>query len=166
MTFNDFEHIVHRVRPTILKTAYQFYQNKDDAEDVVQEVLMKLWLRYGKLDYGEAEKLAIIATKNLCVSTIRQQRLREHVPITDNLDIVSVEPPDAQLKAEEYAAILEKAIHTLTRSEQRLIYLMQQEGLNANEIAIITGIHVRSVRTMVSSARKKILKQLTQWNNH
>lgn len=166
MTFNDFEHIVHRVRPTILKTAYQFFQNKDDAEDVVQEVLMKLWLRYGKLDYGEAEKLAIIATKNLCVSTIRQQRLREHVPITDNLDIVSVEPPDAQLKAEEYAAILEKAIHTLTRSEQRLIYLMQQEGLNANEIAIITGIHVRSVRTMVSSARKKILKQLTQWNNH
>ena len=166
MTFNDFEHIVHRVRPTILKTAYQFFQNKDDAEDVVQEVLMKLWLRYGKLDYVEAEKLAIIATKNLCVSTIRQQRLREHVPITDNLDIVSVEPPDAQLKAEEYAAILEKAIHTLTRSEQRLIYLMQQEGLNANEIAIITGIHVRSVRTMVSSARKKILKQLTQWNNH
>lgn len=166
MTFNDFEHIVHRVRPTILKTAYQFFQNKDDAEDVVQEVLMKLWLRYGKLDYGEAEKLAIIATKNLCVSTIRQQRLREHVPITDNLDIVSVEPPDAQLKAEEYAAILEKAIHTLTRSEQRLIYLMQQEGLNANEIAIITGIHVRSVRTMVSSARKKLLKQLTQWNNH
>ena len=56
MTFNDFEHIVHRVRPTILKTAYQFFQNKDDAEDVVQEVLMKLWLRYGKLDYGEAEK--------------------------------------------------------------------------------------------------------------
>lgn len=166
MTFNDFEHIVHRVRPTILKTAYQFFQNKDDAEDVVQEVLMKLWLRYGKLDYGEAEKLAIIATKNLCVSTIRQQRLREHVPITDNLDIASVEPTDAQLKAEEYAAILEKAIHTLTRSEQRLIYLMQQEGLNANEIAIITGIHVRSVRTMVSSARKKLLKQLTQWNNH
>ena len=112
MTFNDFEHIVHRVRPTILKTAYQFFQNKDDAEDVVQEVLMKLWLRYGKLDYGEAEKLAIIATKNLCVSTIRQQRLREHVPITDNLDIASVEPPDAQLKAEEYAAILEKAIHS------------------------------------------------------
>jgi RNA polymerase sigma-70 factor (ECF subfamily) len=166
MTFNDFEHIVHRVRPTILKTAYQFFQNKDDAEDVVQEVLVKLWLRYGKLDYDEAEKLAIIATKNLCVSTIRQQRLREHVPITDNLDIASVEPPDAQLKAEEYAAILEKAIHTLTRSEQRLIYLMQQEGLNANEIAIITGIHVRSVRTMVSSARKKLLKQLTQWNNH
>jgi len=166
MTFNDFEHIVHQVRPIILKTAYQFFQNKDDAEDVVQEVLMRLWLKYGKLDYDEAEKLAIVATKNLCVSTIRHQRQRAHIPITDNLDIVSLEPPDAQLKAEEYAALLEKAIQTLTRSEQRLIYLMQQDGLDTNEIAIITGIHVRSVRTMVSAARKKLLKQLAQWNNH
>jgi len=166
MTFNEFEHIAHHVRPVILKIAYRFFQNKDDAEDVVQEVLMKLWLRYGKIDYGEAEKIAIIATKNLCVSMARHQRLRDHVPITDNLEIESVEPPDAQLKAKEYAAMLEKAIHTLTRSEQRLIYLMQHEGLNANEIAIITGIHVHSVRTMVAMARKKLLKQLTQWNNH
>lgn len=166
MTFDDFEHIAHHIRPTILKIAFQFFQNRDDAEDVVQEVLMKLWLRYGKVDYGEAEKLAIIATKNLCVSTIRHQKLCEHIPITDNLNVVSLEPPDAQLKAEEYAVLLEKAIHTLPRSEQRLIYLMQQEGLDTNEISIITGIHIRSVRTMVSAARKKILKQLTQWNNH
>ena len=162
----DFEYIVHHVRPTILKTAYHFFQNKDDAEDVVQEVLVRLWLRYGKLDYGEAEKLAIIATKNLCVSTIRHQKLRKHIPITDNLNVESVEPPDIQLETEEYAALLEKAIHTLTRSEQRLIYLMQQDGLNTNEIAIITGIPVQSVRSMVSAARRKILKQLAQWNNH
>lgn len=166
MTSDDFEHIVHHVRPTILKTAYLFFQNKDDAEDVVQEVLMKLWLRYEKLDYGEAERLAIIATKNLCVSTLRHQRLCKQIPINDNLNAISTEPPDSRLKAEEYAVLLDKAIQTLTRSEQRMIYMMQQDGLNTNEIAIITGIQVRSVRTMVSAARKKILKQLTQWKNH
>ena len=134
MTFNEFEHIAHHVRPVILKIAYRFFQNKDDAEDVVQEVLMKLWLRYGKIDYGEAEKIAIIATKNLCVSMVRHQRLRDHVPITDNLEIESVEAPDAQLKAKEYAAMLEKAIHTLTRSDLAGETSAQEERLLRQEL--------------------------------
>ena len=45
MTIEDFEYIARRLRPKIKKMAYRFFQNSEDAEDVVQEVLMRLWMR-------------------------------------------------------------------------------------------------------------------------
>ena len=166
MTLEEYEYIVHRIRPKLKKIAYRFFQNSEDTEDVVQEVLMKLWIRGGELNLEEAEKIAITATKNLCVSMLRRRKDRIELSINENMTIVDSVQPDTRMKAEEYQAMLEKAIGTLTKTERRLVKMVQQDDLNTKEIAIITGIQIRSVRSMLSAARKKLLKLLTQWNEH
>lgn len=166
MTLEDFEHTARRLRPRIHKMAYRFFQNTEDAEDVEQEVLMRLWMRGESLDPEGAEKLAIVATKNLCVSMLRRRKGKNVLPIDENISIADSIQPDSQMRAEECQAMLEKAIGMLTNSERRLVLMVQQEELDTREISIITGIQIRSVRTMLSAARNKLLNHLTQWNNH
>lgn len=66
---------------------------------------------------------------------------------------------DRLVRIKEQNEIIEQAINKLLRSEQRLIR-MTQRGLEAEEIALVTGIPVRSVRTILSTARKKLIKQI------
>lgn len=149
-----------RIRPRMMKIALDFFQNQEDAEDAVQEVLLRMWLRDG-LPNDNYEALAVRATKNVCVSMWRKQKLRRMETIdTDNDTSMDSGSSDSQVLAQEQAQRIEQAISRLPRAEQRLIRLKQEADLEADEIAVITGIPVRSVRSMISSARHKLLKLL------
>ncbi len=149
----------------MMRIAMDFFHHREEAEDVVQEVLMRLWQRERTHDatthQGELAALAIKATKNLCVSVWRKQKLRQGVPIDHHLaGVSSDEQADKELQTREQAQIIDNAISQLPRSEQRLIRLKQNEDLSSDEIALLTGIPIRSVRTMLSSARRNLLKLL------
>lgn len=160
MTQTEFERIVLRIRPRMMKIALDFFQNQEDAEDAMQEVLLRMWLRDG-LPNDNYEALAVRATKNVCVSMWRKQKLRRMETIdTDNDTSMDSGSSDSQVLTQEQAQRIEQAISRLPRSEQRLIRLKQEADLEADEIAVITGIPVRSVRSMISSARHKLLKLL------
>lgn len=149
-----------KIRPRMMKIALDFFQNQEDAEDAVQEVLLRMWLRDG-LPNDNYEALAVRATKNVCVSMWRKQKLRRMETIdTDNDTSMDSGSSDSQVLTQEQAQRIEQAISRLPRSEQRLIRLKQEADLEADEIAVITGIPVRSVRSMISSARHKLLKLL------
>ena len=149
-----------RIRPRMMKIALDFFQNQEDAEDAVQEVLLRMWLRDGSPN-DNYEALAVRATKNVCVSMWRKQKLRRMETIdTDNDTSMDSGSSDSQVLTQEQAQRIEQAISRLPRSEQRLIRLKQEADLEADEIAVITGIPVRSVRSMISSARHKLLKLL------
>jgi RNA polymerase sigma-70 factor (ECF subfamily) len=144
----------------MMKIALDFFQNQEDAEDAMQEVLLRMWLRDG-LPNDNYEALAVRATKNVCVSMWRKQKLRRMETIdTDNDTSMDSGSSDSQVLTQEQAQRIEQAISRLPRSEQRLIRLKQEADLEADEIAVITGIPVRSVRSMISSARHKLLKLL------
>ncbi|MDN5553140.1 MULTISPECIES: RNA polymerase sigma factor [Prevotella] len=159
MTTENFENLIRELRPILYKVAFNFFHNKDEAEDTIQEVLMKLWMKRNDLN-EQVRSLAIIATKNLCVSKWRKQKLRASASLNENTcDLQSGESTNAHLMAEEQKQIIEQAISHLPRSERRLM-LMRQQGMENEEIVSITGIPIRSIRTMLSSARKKMIQQL------
>lgn len=164
MTAREFEHIAQMLRPQMMRVAWDFFRQTEEAEDVVQEVLMQLWI---KMDKGELVNinlpaLAIKATKNLCVSTWRKQKLRRAEQLNEDLCHFSNERADTALITEEEMKILEEAISRLPRSEQRLLRMKQKTDLSSDEIAAIIGIPIRSVRSIISSARHNLLKLLKQ----
>ncbi len=145
----------------MVRVALDFFHNEEDAEDAVQDVLFKMWKREWKPD-DDVTALAIRATKNECVSMARKQRLRLHLPIENEArSLTSTNEADQGILTHERRQIIEKAINNLSRSEQRIIRLTQDKGLNAEEIAIVTGIKLPSVRSMLSMARKKLIEQLS-----
>ena len=147
------------LRPTMFRVAYSFFRNREDAEDVVQDVLLRL-LRRGIREGDDAEALAVKAVKNACVSIWRKRRARRLEGLgTMHIDIPAMERSDAMLEAKDTQGSLLKAISLLPRSERRLI-LLWQSGIESEDIALITGIPVRSVRTMLSSARRNLLDKM------
>ena len=151
MTQTEFEHLLLQTRDEMMRVAMSFFHNREDAEDVVQEVCMRM-LERGWKSGDNTEALLIKATKNLCVSVWRRQRLRE----TEPLIMPSEASADTPLLQQEQRKQLEQAIAGLTPSEQRFIR-MKGEELSIEEMAEQAGVSKRTASTMLWQAKKRLL---------
>lgn len=156
MTQIEFEKTLIALRPDMVKVALAFFHNDEYAQDVVQEVYVRL-LQRGWHDGDDLEALAIRATKNLCVSVWRHQQLRETEPLDGIPDVAERETADAPLLHEERCQKIEQAIQHLPPTEQKLIRMRLQENMSLKEISQHTGMSSRSASTMLSSAKKRLL---------
>ena len=151
MTQTEFEHLLLQTRDKMMLVAMSFFHNREDAEDVVQEVCMRM-LERGWKSGDNTEALLIKATKNLCVSVWRRQKLRE----TEPLIMPSEASADTPLLQQEQRKQLEQAIAEMTPSEQRFIR-MKGEELSIEEMAEQTGVSKRTASTMLWQAKKRLL---------
>ena len=155
MKAETFTSIVSQLRPRLLNLALQFDADTDAAEDAVQEALMRLWTAWEKLSEAtDAERLAIRLTKHACVDAYRKRQqmveLKEHSATTS---------ADAVQEAELQNA-LERVVATLPPAERRLWTMFAEAQMDSAQIAAATGIAIRSVSTMLSSARHHIVESL------
>jgi DNA-directed RNA polymerase specialized sigma24 family protein len=75
MTSSDFEHIATDLRPCLVSIGRDFFGDPDKAEDVAQEVLMRLWVMRERIDPTvPVRHLAVRMAKNVCVSMWRHDR--------------------------------------------------------------------------------------------
>ena len=155
MTQTEFEHLLLQTRDKMMLVAMSFFHNREDAEDVVQEVCVRM-LERGWKSGDNTEALLIKATKNLCVSVWRRQKMQQQTsPFTPPLEGTG-EASDAPLLRKEQKEQLEQAIAGLTPSEQRFIR-MKGEELSIEEMAEQTGVSKRTASTMLWQAKKRLL---------
>ena len=157
MTQTEFEHNLIRMRPQMMRVAMDFFHNEEDAMDVVQEVYVRM-LKRGWQQGDNVEALSIRATKNLCVSVWRRQRLREAQPLESMPESAGHDSADGPMLSEERQAEIENAIQKLPPSEQKLIRMRHQDEMTMEEIAQETGMSRRSASTIISSAKKHLIK--------
>ena len=167
MTVQDFNKLVPRLRPALREVGMAFFRNDEEAEDVAQEALMRLWLLRDSLpEDGSLRALAVRIAKNVCVSLWRKQRLRATCP----LDKVSSGTADPSLQADhllterENDELLGEAIERLTPSERRLFELKQEPEMDIGQMALLTGMKPRSVSAKLSAARRKLFEYITTHN--
>ena len=141
----------------MMRLAMDFFHNEEDAMDVVQEVYVRM-LKRGWQQGDNVEALSIRATKNLCVSVWRRQRLREAEPLESVTESTGHDSADSPMLSEERQTEIENAIQKLPPSEQQLIRMRHQEDMTLEEIAQQTGMTRRSASSIISSAKKHLLK--------
>ena len=141
----------------MMRVAMDFFHNEEDTMDVVQEVYVRM-LKRGWQQGDNVEALGIRATKNLCVSVWRRQRLREAQPLESIPESTGDDSADGPMLSEERQAEIENAIQKLPPSEQKLIRMRHQDDMTLEEIAKETGMTRRSASTIISSAKKHLLK--------
>ena len=151
--------MVPRLRPRLKDIGRQFFGNEEMAEDIAQETLMRLWMLRERIEaQTDIEPLAVRMAKNLCVSEWRKQKVRQgnvlQEALTDHKDIQR----DVELKEE--VARLKRAVSQLKPAEQRLFRMRHEAEMDIQQISAVTGIGVRSVSAMLSTAKRKLLKIL------
>ena len=161
MSPKEFENIVPVLRPLMVKVGRDFFGNDADADDVAQEGLIRLW-RYCERLSAERnmEALAVKVAKNICVEIYRK-RTTKTISLTDRLESNEAsDDADANIVAGETQQKIDEAMERLSPRERELLRKRHIEGHTADEIATETGIPKPSVKSMISMARKKMIKEL------
>jgi len=146
--------------------AYHYLQRSDEAEDVVQDVMVKLWQMREKLPPGEQLlPFLITITKNLCIDHLRRNTL---VSLNDNDNENENRIPfedeafdDEQLENKDRLRQTLQLMKQLPPDQEKVLKLKVFQELENDQIAQILNMKEDNVRQLLSRARRK-LKELAQ----
>ena len=157
MNIAEYKNIVIEMRPKLLIISKKITRNMEDAEDVVQEVCLRLWhMRNDVGQYKSIGSLCVTMTKNLSIDKIRSQKKEwgdsELVDIANDDD----EMPDRMLEGKDIKSIIRVVINKLPPLQRQVLLLKDIEGYETDEVVEIVGISSESVRNNLSRARKRL----------
>lgn len=149
-----FRHIFDVYYRALCYFAGTMIDDADEVEDVVSEVFVKLWQK--STDFNSMSRIKgflYIATKNLCIDRLRQQR-RNATSMEDyfyGVDQLHDSSDQNLLETEVLRLIYEEIEHLPTRA-QAIFKLIFFEGLRTDEVALRLGISVKTVRNQKARA--------------
>ena len=143
MTQEEFKSEVRRIRPELMAQARR-YLGEEEAEDIVQDVLLRLWQMVGEL-HRPLAPLALRLVRNFSIDQLR--RKRPAVPL------VEMEEGSAQDNSELLDEMM-RLVATLPDMQQVVLRLRHMEGMRMSEIALLTGSTETALRKALCRARK------------
>ena len=164
MEQTQFKKEILPLRERLILYAERLLENKNDAEDIIQEVFLKLWQMRDELkNYVRVDALSVAMTKNLCLNRLKvNQREREDL---DGLVLADESlSPAEQLEQKDSVAQVMRIIERLPDLQQAVLRMKHVEGLEIEEIAALTGSAPDAIRVNLSRARKKV-KEIFFKNN-
>lgn len=159
MEIHEFIHSVERLRGDLLRQARRLLDSEDDAEDAVQETLMKLWIMKERiLNADKMRNMATVVCRNVSLNILRDAR--QSVPI-ETAEVITLQGnPQLLLEQQESRQKLKRSIEKLTDKQRAILRMRNVENMTYADIAKIIGSSESSVRGMISKARLALLKQM------
>lgn len=155
MTQAEFIPLAERYKDTVYRIALNYYGSPYDADDTVQDVMLKLFQRQEPFESEEHARYWLIrVTINQCRNGLRWARLRRH----EDLDSVSA---SVQFQQPEHSRVY-REVMALPERYRTVLYLFYYEELSVNKIALLLGIKPTAVTTRLSRARQKLKAKLTE----
>ena len=165
-----FEQQARTWREKALSVSMSCGAGRDEAEDIAQDVMLRLWQMHDELErYDSIEALATLMARHLLINHKRRRRpeaLNETMVSTNRLKIVSITTsPHEQLEMKEDDQWLTKRLEQLPTTQRTLLYMRQVERRSHEEIALLLGIETTSVSTLLARARRTLLEEIKRRNN-
>lgn len=154
------EALTRRLLPVVLAHAYRLLGDRAEAEDVAQEVMLKLWKIAPEWRQGEAKVTTWLYRVVANAATDRLRRRR-----TVALEAVA-EPEDGRPSAEARlqdaarAAALATALAELPDRQRQAVVLRHIEGLSNPEIAEIMELGVKAVESLTARGKRALAANL------
>ena len=143
------------MRPQLINQARRYLADTDDAEDVVQDALLRLWQMREQLT-PPLVRMAVVVTRNLAIDHLRRRRPAASLEL-----VAAEEEPSADERTERILAIVDM----LPPLQQTILRLRHMEGMEMADIAELTGSTEVAVRKTLSRARKKVRELYGGMNN-
>ena len=169
MKSTEFKLLVMPYSSRLYRMAYRLMNSREEAEDIVQEVYVKLWGMRNDLEkYDSIEALCVRITRNLCLDKLRRRKVNHDAMKTEKLKEESYpETPLESLEKKENTDLLHTLIAALPEPQRSLVHLRHLEGKEYEEIAEMVNMNVNAIRVSISRARKQmralVEKQYSSW---
>jgi len=152
----SFRVLVTRHQRGVLSFVSRSIRNRDDAEDVAQEVFLQAWQGIDRHDprWRFSTWLYTIAARRVA-SRLRRVELVSQPDGAGELE-AGVDPADAATKSDEARALWRLADEVLTPDQRHALWLHYAEDLGAGEIARVLGKSPVAVRLLLFRARRAL----------
>jgi RNA polymerase sigma-70 factor (ECF subfamily) len=152
----SFEHLYETYRGRVFGTAYRMLSNRADAEDVTQDVFVKVFkkLKSFRGDSAVSTWIYRIAI-NACLDFRRRRRLRQAVSLDDGLEVGSTPLSVTRL--------IESALPGMAEGYRQVFVLHDIQGLKHQEIGKILGITDGASKSQLHRARAFLRRELSPY---
>lgn len=155
MTTETFKDEVHAMRPMLVGVARGVLGSDEEAEDVVQDALLRLWqLRDEPI--RNVRGFARIVVRNLCLSKVRRKQVMVDIGKADIAD-------ETETTDNEQIDRMMALVDALPTMQQTVLRLRHMQDMSMADIASLIGTSESAVRQSLSRARRSILEQ---FRNH
>lgn len=153
MTESKFNECVRTQSQSLYLIALSFTKNQADAEDILQNVYLKLW--NCKKEFNSDEHMAKRLTK-VCINEskdlLRLHFRKRNVPLEEAINLSNID------NTQDIDLI--KAVMSLPKNQRTVIHLFYFEDLQIYEIAKLLNIKESAVKTRLSRSRQKLKVKL------
>lgn len=161
----DFKHDILPLKNIIFRTALRIALNREEAEDIVQDTLMKLWERRNELEKVEnLEAFALTMARNLAID--RKEKMdNQHVSFDDeehDRPDEGMGNADNTLMRTETRSFIANTINTLPEKQRTILQLRDIEGKTYKEIAEVLSISESDVKVTLFRARNELKEKILQ----
>jgi RNA polymerase sigma-70 factor (ECF subfamily) len=151
-----FELLLVRYQGKVFRLAMSFVRSPADAEDLAQEVFVRVWRALPRYDGRASLSTWIYAiTRNTCLSELRRRRARPKAALGDG---PAAEPaaPDPSPATLELGAGWDALLDELPEGQRRAVRLFYLEERSYDEVSRLLGLPLNTVRSHLHRARKRL----------
>jgi RNA polymerase sigma factor (sigma-70 family) len=158
MDLQAFNQRILPVQGRLFRLAQMFLRNREEAEDAIQDVLLRLWTNRQQLEtYQSVEALAVQMTKNLCLDRLKSHHKQKTNHETDMTAMQAAEvSPYRQVENSDSADLIHRLMSELPEQQKLVLHLRDVEEYTLEEIEEVTGLSNANIRTILSRARQKL----------
>lgn len=151
------EDLVNRYSKMVFQIAYQNCFIKSNSEDIMQEVIIKLWKNIDKIKNEEHLKAWLIRTTiTTTIDNNRTSKAKYEVSLEEN--------EDEYFEKEELEIVNE--LKKLKPASRNIIYLYYYQGYKTKEIAKILNMNINTVSTNLSRAKQELKNILEEGGDY
>jgi RNA polymerase sigma-70 factor, ECF subfamily len=163
-----FREIVDRYQAKVFSIIYGILRNRNDAEDIAQQVFAKIYFSIKNFDFRSSLLTWIYKiTVNECYDYLRKKRVRKLVyesefTAEESLRLENSEPatdqaPPVDQRLAQHDLIL-KLLSKVSEEDRNLLLLKEVEGHSVEELSGMTGMNENTIKVKLFRARQKLVK--------
>lgn len=166
-----FGELVEKYQGLVTNTCYGFVMNRDDADDLAQEVFVEAY--HGLANFREDSKISTWLYRiaiNKSIDEIRRKTRKKRFAYLTGLFGKEDQPlpiadhnspnPHQQMESEQRLAVLNSAIDKLADNQATAFRLSKFEGMSGKEIAEVMDSSISSVEALIHRAKANLKKRL------
>ncbi|HEY6366660.1 MAG TPA: sigma-70 family RNA polymerase sigma factor [Candidatus Binatia bacterium] len=156
-----FDELVQRHTERFYRLAYRYVQNRETAEDLVQDAFVRLWENPASWRPDRNSKFTTWFYRivvNLCLDWQKKKRplpLDEEMPLIDERETAD----EAMIKVQEQR-LLEKEIAALPERQRTALNLCFDEGLSNQEAAETMGVNLKALQSLIMRAKTTLKERM------
>jgi RNA polymerase sigma-70 factor (ECF subfamily) len=168
----EFRSLVDQHRDRIYTFAYYNLGNREEAEDVTQEVLIRLWKNLEGIHMKTLPAWLTRVTKNACIDTVRRRRAYEsRVVANGEHDHVALAPagnptPEATAHAGELREQIQRALSTLKEPYRSIVILREVQDQKYEQICEAMDLPLNTVKSYLHRGRRMLREKLRGMVDH